>query len=187
MKQITPAMQSRFNVRNITHQIEMGGRSSTKTSYASIVVGSSVAEETPCGAVVVRKHHNKLYKTVYKEALRGLDRIGLQKKVHFKETKSPMEITMKHPRDKKKHEFSGNPIYFTGADNIDDTKGIIDVNVPIKVLFIDEITEFFKKSYEDGAEQLRNIVATFARGNNDWFRVIYAFNPPRNPKHAVYK
>ena len=60
----------------------------------------------------MRKFHNKLYKTVYKEFLRAIKRLGISKK-KFKITKSPMQITYKK---------NGNTIYFTGNDSIDDTK-----------------------------------------------------------------
>lgn len=40
---------------------------------------------------------------------------------------------------------NGNTIYFTGNDSIDDTKGMIDENKPIKLVILDELTEFFDK------------------------------------------
>ena len=66
--------------------------------------------------VVLRKHHNKLRKTVYKEMLRGIGRLKI-KKTAFNIPKSPMEI---------KYKKTGATIYFSGSDGIDDTKGIID-------------------------------------------------------------
>ena len=33
-------------------------------------------------------------------------------------------------------------IYFSGSDGIDDTKGIIDEDKPIKLVILDELTEF---------------------------------------------
>ena len=40
---------------------------------------------------------------------------------------------------------TGNTIYFTGNDSIDDTKGIIDEDKPIKLVVLDELTEFVKR------------------------------------------
>ena len=37
----------------------------------------------------------------------------------------------------------GTTIYFSGSDGIDDTKGIIDEDKPIKLVVLDELTEFF--------------------------------------------
>ena len=69
-----------------------------------------------CSEVVIRKRHNKLRKTIYKEIKRAIKRLGIPES-KFKITVSPMEVTYKP---------NGNTIYFTGSDSIDDTKGIID-------------------------------------------------------------
>ncbi len=123
--------------------------------------------------VVLRKHHNKLRKTVYKEMLRGLNRLKVSKSA-FKITKSPMEITY------KKH---GTTIYFSGSDGIDDTKGIIDEDKPIKLVILDELTEFFDDG--EGEDELSNIEATFVRGNSSGFQMIYLYNPPKNPNAEI--
>ena len=123
--------------------------------------------------VVLRKHHNKLRKTVYKEMLRGIGRLQIpKKKYHI--TKSPMEITY------KKHNTA---IYFSGSDGIDDTKGIIDEDKPIKLVIIDEATEFFDDG--EGEDELANIEATFVRGNSSGFQMIYLYNPPKNPNAPI--
>lgn len=123
--------------------------------------------------VVLRKHHNKLRKTVYKEMLRGINRLQVPKAA-FKITKSPMEITY------KKH---GTTIYFSGSDGIDDTKGIIDEDKPIKLVILDELTEFFDDG--EGEDELTNIEATFVRGNSSGFQMIYLYNPPKNPNAPI--
>ena len=124
--------------------------------------------------MVLRKHHNKLRKTVYKEMLRGINRLQIPKN-RFYITKSPMEITYKK---------YNTTIYFSGSDGIDDTKGIIDEDKPIKLVIIDEATEFFDDG--EGEAELANIEATFVRGNvdND-FQMIYLFNPPKNPNAPI--
>ena len=123
--------------------------------------------------MVLRKHHNKLRKTVYKEMLRGINRLGIPKR-KFTITKSPMEITYKK---------YGTTIYFSGSDGIDDTKGIIDEDRPIKLVIIDEVTEFFDDG--DGENELANIEATFVRGNESGFQMIYLYNPPKNPNAPI--
>ncbi len=123
--------------------------------------------------VVLRKHHNKLRKTVYKEMLRGIGRLKIPKS-KFRITKSPMEITYKK---------NGSTIYFSGSDGIDDTKGIIDEDKPIKLVVIDELTEFFEDG--EGEDELSNIEATFVRGNSSGFQMIYLYNPPKNPNAPV--
>ena len=94
----------------------------------------------------------------------------------FAITKSPMEITY------KKH---GTTIYFAGSDGIDDTKGIIDEDQPIKLVILDELTEFFDDG--EGEDELSNIEATFVRGNTGGFQMIYLYNPPKNPNAAINK
>ena len=123
--------------------------------------------------VVLRKHHNKLRKTVYKEMLRGINRLKIPKN-RFNITKSPMEITYKK---------YGTTIYFSGSDGIDDTKGIIDEDKPIKLVILDELTEFFDDG--EGEDELTNIEATFVRGNSSGFQMIYLYNPPKNPNAPI--
>ena len=56
---------------------------------------------------------------------------------------------------------------------------MIDENTPIKILWFEELTEF------DGPDDIDQIIATFTRGNDDWFIVLYSFNPPKNKFHWV--
>lgn len=157
-----------------THIILTSGRAGTKSSAVSIIANAKLISDPNCSIVVLRKHHNKLRKTVYKEFLRAIKRMGLNKKKHYKVLKSPLEIQY------KKNE---NTVYFTGNDSIDDTKGIIDENKPIKIVILDELTEFFDDG--EGEDELSNISATFVRGNDDEFKMIYLFNPPKNPNAPV--
>lgn len=149
------------------------GRAGTKSSFAAIRANYQIVADPYGSVVVLRKHHNKLRKTVYKEMLRGINRLKIPKS-KFKITKSPMEITY------KKHNTT---IYFAGSDGIDDTKGIIDEDKPIKLVVIDELTEFFDDG--EGEDELSNIEATFVRGNDCGFQMIYLYNPPKNPNASV--
>lgn len=170
---IIPKYYAVFRDHERAHKILTSGRAGTKSSYAAIECVFSIISDDHCSIVVLRKHHNKLRKTVYKEILRAITRLGLSKK-DFIIKKSPMEITYKK---------NGNTIYFTGSDSVDDTKGIIDENKPIKKVLLDEITEFFDSG--EGADELSNIEATFVRGNDETFQMIYLFNPPKNPNAPI--
>lgn len=66
-----------------------------------------------------------------------------------------------------------------GGDDYEKIKGMIDEKTPIKILWFEELTEF---SSQDEIDQ---IIATFTRGNDDWFIVLYSFNPPKNKFHWV--
>ena len=115
------------------HQIITSGRAGTKSSFSGILGISTIVSDEPAAVVVLRKRHNKLRKTVYKEMIRAIGRLGLSKD-DFDIGVSPMEIRYKK---------NGNVIYFSGSDSIDDTKGIIDEDKPIRLVILDELTEFF--------------------------------------------
>ena len=170
---VIPKYLTIFNNKKIKHIILTSGRAGTKSSYAAIRTDYQIISEPHGSAVVLRKHHNKLRKTVYKEMLRGINRLGISKK-KFTITKSPMEITYKK---------YGTTIYFSGSDGIDDTKGIIDEDKPIKLVVLDELTEFFDDG--EGEDELSNIEATFVRGNSSGFQMIYLYNPPKNPNAPI--
>ena len=102
------------------HQIITSGRAGTKSSFSGILGISTIVSDEPAAVVVLRKRHNKLRKTVYKEMIRAIGRLGLSKD-DFDIGVSPMEIRYKK---------NGNVIYFSGSDSIDDTKGIIDEDKP---------------------------------------------------------
>ena len=170
---VIPKYLPLFNDRTHRHIILTSGRAGTKSSYVSIATDFRIMDEHNASCVVLRKHHNKLRKTVYKEMIRGINRLGVSKK-RFKIGKSPMEITYKK---------NGNTIYFSGSDGVDDTKGIIDEDKPIKLVVLDELTEFFDDG--EGEEELANIEATFVRGNQGGFQMIYLYNPPKNPNAPI--
>lgn len=164
-----------FKDRSRTHEIITSGRIGFKSSFAAIRTAFDVVSDENCSVVVVRKYHNKLHKTVYKEVLRAM-RILCLPMDEFKITVSPMEI---------KYLPNGNTIYFTGNDSIDDTKGMIDETKPIKYVIIDELTEFFDRG--EGEDELLNIEATFSRGNDGIFQILYLFNPPKNPNAEIMR
>ena len=172
-EQIIPKYYNIFN-SDYKHIILTSGRAGTKSSFIGIEVAFQCLKKTS-SAVVLRKRHNKLRKTVYKEVQRAFTRLGATKKM-LKETKSPMEI---------KYLPNQSTVYFSGSDNIDDTKGIIDETSPISLVVLDELTEFFE--HGEGKDELFNIEATFVRGNSQGFRMIYCYNPPKNPNAEINK
>lgn len=172
---IIPKYCPLFNNRTVKHIILTSGRAGTKSSYAAIRADYQLVADPHGSVVVLRKHHNKLRKTVYKEMLRGINRLEIPKN-RFYITKSPMEITYKK---------YNTTMYFAGSDGIDDTKGIIDEDKPIKLVVLDELTEFFDDG--DGEDELANIEATFVRGNSGGFQMIYLYNPPKNPNAPINK
>jgi len=170
---VIPKYMPIFNDTRHKHIILTSGRAGTKSSYAGVKANYQIVSDPAGSVVVLRKRHNKLRKTVYKEMIRGINRLQIDKSC-FDIGKSPMEIRY------KKH---GTVIYFSGSDGIDDTKGIIDEDKPIKLVVLDELTEFFDDG--EGEEELANIEATFVRGNKAGFQMIYLYNPPKNPNAPI--
>nr|WP_288829080.1 PBSX family phage terminase large subunit [uncultured Clostridium sp.] len=170
---VIPKYMPIFNDARHKHIILTSGRAGTKSSYAGVKANYQIVSDPAGSVVVLRKRHNKLRKTVYKEMIRGINRLQIDKNC-FDIGKSPMEIRY------KKH---GTVIYFSGSDGIDDTKGIIDEDKPIKLVVLDELTEFFDDG--EGEEELANIEATFVRGNKAGFQMIYLYNPPKNPNAPI--
>lgn len=172
---IIPKFLPLVNDKKHMHKILTSGRAGTKSSFGAILIDFTIISDPNTAVVVMRKHHNKLRKTVYKECIRAIKRLGLDK-ADFKINRSPLQIEFKG---------NGNVIYFSGSDSIDDTKGIIDEDKQIKIVFLDELTEFFDKG--EGAAELSNIEATFVRGNDDDFQMLYSFNPPKNDQAPIVK
>jgi phage terminase large subunit len=106
---------------------------------------------------------------VYKEIKRALKRLHLQEDIDYTAFKSPAEI----------HLNNKNNIYFAGGDDYEKIKGMIDEDRPIKIIWFEELTEF------SSPDEIEQIIATFTRGNDDWFIVLYSYNPPKNKYHWV--
>ena len=170
---IIPKYYPNFNDIIHTHQIYTSGRAGTKSSRGALRAVLRIVNPKPGSVVILRKFHNKLKKTVFNECRRAITRLRISKQ-KFKITVSPMQIT---------YLPTGNTIYFTGNDSIDDTKGMIDEDRPIVLVELDELTEFFDKG--DGEDEIQNIEATFVRGNEEEFVMEYYFNPPKNPKAPI--
>lgn len=165
---IAPSFWKTFNSKK-PRQIDKGGRGSTKTSKNSIKIPVHCLTEEKCSAIIIREYQNTLRDSVYKEIKRGLKRLGLIDGVDYNCTLQPLRVKLNN----------GNTIYFAGADDYEKLKGMIDENTPIKIVWFEELTEFKSE------EQIEQIIATFSRGNDDWFITLYSFNPPKNKYHWV--
>lgn len=165
---IAPSFWKTFNSKK-PRQIDQGGRGSTKTSKNSLKVDFHCLEEKKCSAIVIREYQNTLRDSVYKEIKRALKRLGLVENIDYSCSLQPLRVKLNN----------GNSIYFAGADDYEKLKGMIDEDTPIKIVWFEELTEFKNE------EQIEQIIATFSRGNDDWFITLYSFNPPKNKYHWV--
>lgn len=166
---IAPHFYKTFNSKK-PHQIYAGGRASTKTSMIALKINEFNLEHENCNAIVIKRYANTIRNSVFKEIKRALKRLGLNEGIDYKATISPFQI----------HLFqTNNDIYFTGGDDYEKVKGFIDEDAPIKMVWFEELTEF------DSPDQIDQIIATFSRGNDDWFITMYSYNPPKNKYHWV--
>lgn len=160
---------STFNSKK-PHQIDDGGRASTKTSKNALKIVYHCISEPNCNAIIIKRYQNTIRNSVFKEIKRALKRLGLQENVDYYAKVSPFQI---HLND------SNNNIYFGCGDDYEKIKGFIDENAPIKIVWFEELTEF------ESSDDIDQIIATFSRGNNDWFITMYSYNPPKNRFHWV--
>ena len=72
---IIPKYRSLFNNRQYKHIILTSGRAGTKSSYAAIRGDYELVAGEKSSVVVLRKHHNKLRKTVYKQITNSKEKI----------------------------------------------------------------------------------------------------------------
>lgn len=165
---IAPHFWSTFNSKK-PHQIDLGGRASTKTSKNAIKIVFHCLQEKNCSAVILKRYQNTIRNSVYKEIKRALKRLGQIEGMDYWSYVSPMYIRL----------VNGNNIFFAGGDDYERIKGMIDESNPIKIVWFEELTEF------DNSEILDQIIATFSRGNTDWFVALYSYNPPKNRYHWV--
>lgn len=165
---IAPHFWNIFNNLKV-HNVIYGGRGSTKTSMIALNIVLGCIIDDNCACVILRRYQNLLRNSVYKEIKRACKRLGLIEKVDYKANVSPMQITFNN----------GNTIYFAGGDDYEAVKGTIDEKSPIKKVWFEELTGW------DDADEIDQIIATFTRGNNDYFNAFYSYNPPRNRFHWV--
>ena len=167
--QVSPHFHKTFKSKK-THQIDKGGRGSTKSSKNALKCVHHLITDPTCNIVGIRRHQNGIRKSIYREIKRAFKRLGMVENVHYKCKYNPMEITyLKH----------GNSIYFGGLDDYESLKGMIPEENTIKIVWFFEITQF---KDEDDIDQVN---ATFSRGNNDYYIALYEYNPPRNKYHWV--
>ena len=76
---IIPSFWELYDDDEHEHQIVTSGRAGTKSSFAGILAIDTICRDEPAAVVVLRKRHNKIRKTVYKEMIRAITRMGLKK------------------------------------------------------------------------------------------------------------
>ena len=110
---IIPKYYDLFNDWNIEHKIFTSGCAGTKSSRMAIKAIYTIVSDPDVAMVILRKFHNKLRKTVYKEVIRAINRLNLDKN-DFKITASQCGSDEKY----------GNLVEETGYGDIEGLGGV---------------------------------------------------------------
>lgn len=146
-----------------------GGRGSTKSSFASLVIIWLIKNNPEFHALCVRKVGNTLRDSVYAQILWAISILGLENE--FDSKVSPMEIT---------RHSTGQKIYFRGADDPIKLKSIKPPFGYIGVLWLEELDQF------SGEDETRNIRQSVLRGGEKAY-LIKSYNPPKSMSNWVNK
>lgn len=150
-----------------------GGRGSDKSSIWSEIVAELLENNPQMCALLIRKVGNTLKDSVYSQMQWGIDKLSEtypQVALHWKPTKSPLEIT---------NTDTGQIIYFRGADDPVKIKSIR----PPKDKYIG-IVVYEECDQMNGMEEIGTIDRSVVRGGND-FIVFRVYNTPKSSRHFI--
>ena len=150
-----------------------GGRGSTKSSFISEKIIELMENNERMCAVVLRKVKDTLKDSVYTQlewAIQTLAETYPSIKLHWKLTKSPLEIT---------NTKTGQIIYFRGADDYGKIKSLkTPKDKYVGITWYEEFDQFA------GMEEIRKINQSLIRGGEDFIQ-FYSYNTPASTQHFV--
>lgn len=139
-----------------------GGRGSTKSTWAAIVIVLGIIRDPEANALIFRRVGATLMDSVYANIMWVIGELGC---AHlFRYLKAPMQIIYRP---------TGQRIMFRGADDPSKSKSIKLANGQFKFLWFEELSEF------RGMEDIRTIKQSAFRGVDDAI-TLYTYNPPRS-------
>jgi len=144
-----------------------GGRGSTKSSFASLIVIEQLLNNPQMHALALRQVQNTLRDSIYNQlvwAIGYLTGVYPELEGQFKCTTNPLEITFKP---------TGQKIYFRGGDDPLKIKSIKPPFGYIGLLLFEELDQF------RGQAAIRSIVQSAIRGGDRAIQ-IKVINPPRS-------
>lgn len=158
------------------HQVDKGGRSSLKSSKNEVKIAFQMLKDPTCEVAVIRQNHVDHRDTTFAGLKIGFERLGhpLRSKRDYPTGKSG-SLYIKRP--------AGNYVHFAGMNDLDSIKGIRPTRLEnqIKILWLFEITQF-RSEYD-----MQQVIATFLRGQKDYFMILYEYNPHPKPTHWTYE
>jgi phage terminase large subunit len=158
---------------NALEQVLYGGRASYKSSRNALKIAIKMLEE-PCEVMVVRENYKDHKSTTFADLKWAFNKLGvnLKQKKHYPEGN---DLYIKIP--------NGSLVHFRHMKDMDSLKGTraSNPNLSIKIIWFYEITEM------KSAWHLENAISGFVRGAQDWFWILYEFNPAPKLSHWTYE
>lgn len=152
-----------------TEYVFKGGRGSTKSSFASLVLIELLVNNPEWHALATRQVANTLRDSVYSQLVWAINYLGYAEK--FKCTTSPLEI---------QYIPTGQTIYFRGSDDPLKIKSIKPKFGYINMLWFEELDQFH------GEKSVRSIEQSAIRGGDQAY-LFKSFNPPPQVSSWVNK
>ena len=150
-----------------TYYTLAGGRGSTKSSFAALMVVLLLMTHHDCHALVMRKVDKTIGRSVFPQLQWAVRALGQD--AYFHMSVSPHQMT---------YLPTGQRIYFSGVDDPQKIKSIKPPFRYIGIVFLEELDQFA------GQEEIRNINQSLLRGGPVFWE-IGAYNPPKSQNSWV--
>lgn len=150
-----------------TYYTLAGGRGSTKSSFAAIMVVLLLMTHHDCHALVMRKVDKTIGRSVFPQIQWAVHELGQD--AYFHMSVSPHQMT---------YLPTGQRIYFSGVDDPQKIKSIKPPFGYIGIVFLEELDQFA------GQEEIRSINQSLLRGGPVFWE-IGAYNPPKSQNSWV--
>ena len=150
-----------------TYYTLAGGRGSTKSSFAALMVVLLLMTHHDCHALVMRKVDKTIGRSVFPQLQWAVRALGQD--AYFHMSVSPHQMT---------YLPTGQRIYFSGVDDPQKIKSIKPPFGYIGIVFLEELDQFA------GPEEIRNINQSLLRGGPVFWE-IGAYNPPKSQNSWV--
>ncbi len=150
-----------------TYYTLAGGRGSTKSSFAALMVVLLLMTHHDCHALVMRKVDKTIGRSVFPQLQWAVCALGQD--AYFHMSVSPHQMT---------YLPTGQRIYFSGVDDPQKIKSIKPPFGYIGIVFLEELDQFA------GQEEIRSINQSLLRGGPVFWE-IGAYNPPKSQNSWV--
>ena len=150
-----------------TYYTLAGGRGSTKSSFAALMVVLLLMTHHDCHALVMRKVDKTIGRSVFPQLQWAVRALGQD--AYFHMSVSPHQMT---------YLPTGQRIYFSGVDDPQKIKSIKPPFGYTGIVFLEELDQFA------GQEEIRSINQSLLRGGPVFWE-IGAYNPPKSQNSWV--